>query len=95
MERALTALTECAAGEGGNLLELSVQVSPAPSVWVGVAYFYLCGCGCGLRVCVCVCVCVCLQASRARCTVGEISDALEKVLIHVLYSGTSDKGHSE
>jgi methylmalonyl-CoA mutase len=42
-EAALNALTDCAAGKGGNLLELSVQ------------------------------------ASRARCTVGEISDALEKV----------------
>ncbi|CAI8032596.1 Methylmalonyl-CoA mutase, mitochondrial [Geodia barretti] len=43
VEAALNALTECAAGKGGNLLDLSVK------------------------------------AARARCTVGEISDALEKV----------------
>ena len=37
--------------------------------------------------CVCVRMCVATaQASRARCTVGEISDALEKVYIYYQYS---------
>lgn len=64
-EAALNALTDCAAGKGGNLLELSVQVrllyTFAVPIWSLVS------------------LCV-VQASRARCTVGEISDALEKVM---------------
>ena len=43
VDAALSALTDCAAGKGGNLLDLSIK------------------------------------AARVRCTVGEISDALEKV----------------
>lgn len=43
VDAALNALTDCAAGKGGNLLDLSIK------------------------------------AARVRCTVGEISDALEKV----------------
>ena len=43
VDAALSALTDCAAGKGGNLLDLSIK------------------------------------AARVRCTVGEISDAMEKV----------------
>ena len=43
VDAALIALTDCAAGKGGNLLDLSIK------------------------------------AARIRCTVGEISDAMEKV----------------
>ena len=43
VDAALSVLTDCAAGKGGNLLDLSIK------------------------------------AARVRCTVGEISDAMEKV----------------
>ncbi len=49
-----------------------------------------------MYVCVCVCVCVCVfmslvlpQAARVRCTVGEISDALEKVRTSQAFLGVS------